>query len=70
MEDTINIRWRKSSYSGNGGSDCVEVGEAARDVLIRDTKDHEGPVLRFTRKEWRRFVGSATNVATTVKSPS
>jgi hypothetical protein len=22
----VNIGWRKSSYSGNGGSDCVEVG--------------------------------------------
>ena len=26
MEDNINLRWRKSSYSGNGGANCVEVG--------------------------------------------
>jgi hypothetical protein len=28
MEDSaaVNPGWRKSSYSGNGGSDCVEVG--------------------------------------------
>lgn len=25
MEDQIDLCWRKSSYSGNGGGDCVEV---------------------------------------------
>ncbi len=55
MEDTMNIRWRKSSFSGNGGSDCVEVA-AADHVLVRDTKqDRVGPVLRFTPQEWHRF---------------
>jgi len=28
MEDQIDQRWRKSSYSGNGGGSCVEVGQA------------------------------------------
>ena len=26
MEASVELRWRKSSYSGNGGGDCVEVG--------------------------------------------
>jgi hypothetical protein len=26
MEEPLDPRWRKSSYSANGGSDCVEVG--------------------------------------------
>ena len=56
MEDNINVRWRKSSYSGNGGSDCVEV-TAADHVLVRDTKDRTGPVLRFTPDAWHRFTG-------------
>jgi hypothetical protein len=30
MEDTIDPRWRKASYSGNGGGSCVEVGTAWR----------------------------------------
>ena len=47
--------WRKSSYSGNNGGDCVEVGHRERGVLVRDTKDREGPVLRFTPEAWRRF---------------
>ena len=30
MEDKINLRWRKSSYSGNGGGNCVEVAVDGR----------------------------------------
>lgn len=49
----IDPRWRKSSYSDYGG-ECVEVA-AADHVLLRDTRDRTGPVLRFTPQEWRRF---------------
>jgi hypothetical protein len=55
MEDKVDVRWRKASYSGNGGGDCVEVGDGSRGVLVRDTKDRVGPVLRFTPGAWRRF---------------
>ena len=57
MEHLGGYRWRKSSYSDNGGTDCVEVGaraEADR-VLVRDTKDRGGSVLRFSPAAWRRF---------------
>ena len=47
--------WRKSSYSGNNGGDCVEVGHHETGVAVRDTKDREGSVLRFTPEVWRRF---------------
>ena len=53
MEDT-DLSWRKSSFSGNGGATCVEVGNADR-VLVRDTQDRTGPVLRFAPEAWRRF---------------
>ena len=55
MEDDIKPGWRTSSYTGNGGGNCVEVGEARRSVLVRDTKDRSGPVLRFSPAVWRRF---------------
>jgi len=32
-----------------------EVGEARRGVLVRDTKDRTGQMLRFTPGAWRRF---------------
>jgi hypothetical protein len=57
MEDNIKPGWRTSSYTGNGGGNCVEVGDAARVILVRDTKDRSGPVLRFSPALWRRFTG-------------
>ena len=47
--------WRKPSRSSGNGGACVEVGQANRDVAVRDTKDRSGPVLRFAPEAWRRF---------------
>ncbi len=57
MEDKVDTRWRKSSYSGNGGSDCVEVRDRSGRVLVRDTKNRTGPVLEITPGAWHRFAG-------------
>jgi hypothetical protein len=47
--------WIKPSYS-RSQANCVEV--AVRDrVVVRDTKDRTGPVLRFTPAAWREFAG-------------
>jgi hypothetical protein len=54
MEGT-DLNWRKSSYSGNGGGECVEIGAPPGAVLVRDTADRTGPILRFTPAVWRRF---------------
>ncbi|MER7750595.1 DUF397 domain-containing protein [Kitasatospora sp. NPDC097643] len=49
-------QWRKSSYSGGSGSnDCIEVDDA-RPGSVRDSKDPEGPRLRFTPAAWQSFV--------------
>lgn len=50
-------RWRKSSYSGNGGGNCVEVASADA-VRVRDTKDRAGAVLSFDAETWRKFIKS------------
>ena len=56
MEGTT-ISWRKSSYSGNGGANCVEVADRQGAVLVRDTKQHgHGQVHRFTAEAWRAFM--------------
>jgi hypothetical protein len=55
MEDNINLGWRKSSYSGNGGGNCVEVAGDSRRVLVRDTQDRSSPVLALSPAAWRRF---------------
>ncbi|MFB4305856.1 DUF397 domain-containing protein [Actinomadura sp. GTD37] len=48
-------QWRKSSYSGGQGGDCVEVAALVSAVALRDSKDPEGPRLAFAAAEWRAF---------------
>jgi hypothetical protein len=56
MERIDDLRWRKSSYSGNGGN-CVEVARGRPGmVAVRDSKNPDGPVLGFTANEWERFI--------------
>lgn len=52
--DVSGVIWRKSSYSGNNGGACVEIAATDR-VLVRDTRDREGPVLAFGRQAWEAF---------------
>jgi hypothetical protein len=51
------MRWRKSSYSGQGAN-CVEVAALRDGTAVRDSKDSEGPALRFTADAWRAFIGA------------
>jgi hypothetical protein len=55
MEDNLDTRWRKASYSGNGGGSCVEVGDAARAVLVRDTTNRDGVTLSIPAHAWQTF---------------
>ena len=51
------LSWRKSSFSGSSGGECVEVAEHDGHVLVRDTKAHgRGPVHLFTPTEWLAFL--------------
>jgi hypothetical protein len=57
VESIDESRWRKSSYSGNGGN-CVEVGHDTRVVMVRDTTDRDGGTLSFTANAWRAFMAN------------
>jgi Domain of unknown function (DUF397) len=49
--------WRKSSYSGGQGGNCVEVAGSGGMIMVRDTEDNgHGPVHQFTSARWRAFV--------------
>lgn len=52
-------QWRTSSYSGGSGTSCVQIAAVGTDgpIATRDSKDPGGPVLGFTRAEWRAFLG-------------
>ncbi|MDG4802194.1 DUF397 domain-containing protein [Micromonospora sp. WMMD980] len=56
MEEPDRLLWRKSSRSDNNGGACVEVAAPQEWVLIRDSKDPDGPILRFDRPRWRAFL--------------
>ncbi len=53
----ISQEWKKSSRSGSNGGSCVEVRRRDGAIQVRDSKDPDGPILRFTAKEWEAFVG-------------
>lgn len=53
-------QWISSSYSGNGGGNCVEwapAGVAATGVVpVRDSKDTALPPLTISAGAWSAFV--------------
>ena len=52
-------RWIKSSASSGNGT-CVEVASVREDeVLVRNSRDPEGPILSFTKAEWVAFLAGA-----------
>ena len=55
MGNEVISSWRVATYTGGQGN-CVEIGDSAGTVAVRDTKDREsGPVLRFDPYAWRAF---------------
>jgi Domain of unknown function (DUF397) len=62
MEGRSALTWRKSSYSGTNGGQCVEVA-ASGHVLVRDTEDRAGAVLAFSAEAWRKFTTWTNNNA-------
>ncbi len=49
---TTTMQWRRSSYCANGA--CLEVARSA-DVLVRDSKLDDSPILRFSPQSWKAF---------------
>ncbi|MDF3303144.1 DUF397 domain-containing protein [Streptomyces cyaneofuscatus] len=67
---TQELTWRKSSYSGQNGGDCIEwavnpspgsTGPQQDDVLVRDSKNKSGPRFAFSAAAWNGFVTAAVN---------
>jgi hypothetical protein len=51
------IAWRKSLASDSGG--CVEVAVARGSVLVRDSANRDGALLRFPPAAWSAFLDRA-----------
>ncbi|WTW93583.1 DUF397 domain-containing protein [Streptomycetaceae bacterium NBC_01309] len=52
------LLWRKSSYSGNQGGECVEVASLTPAVGVRDTKDRSRGVLTVPAPSWASLTAS------------
>lgn len=52
-------RWIKATAS-NGTGACVQVARGGDDeVLLRNSRDPEGPIQSFTKAEWVAFLAGA-----------
>ena len=49
------MNWRKSSYSSSNGGECIEIADDDSLIFVRDTRDRQGPMLRFTADAWAKF---------------
>jgi hypothetical protein len=58
METIDSAPWRKSSYSGTNGGDCVEAADMDGRILVRDTIDRGGAVLSISPDAWLRFTAT------------
>ena len=52
-------RWRKSTRSTSGA--CVEVAPQRESILMRDSKDPDGPRLTFDRESFAAFIAGVRN---------
>lgn len=60
---TEELTWRKSSYSGGAvTNDCVEVafGLSEDVTYVRDSKDPDGGMIKFSAAGWTGLVRAAS----------
>ncbi|MFF9125328.1 DUF397 domain-containing protein [Streptomyces sp. NPDC014889] len=58
---TTELAWFKSSYSGGGGGNCVEVAVCPEAVLVRDSKDTDRRALAVSLDAWSAFTALAAD---------
>lgn len=57
MDRIDRAQWRKSSYSGDNGGNCVEVARNLPAIVaVRDSKDPAGGFLAFSPGEWNALI--------------
>jgi hypothetical protein len=60
--DMMSAEWRKSSYSGNNGGQCVEVARNLPGIVaVRDSKNPAAGVLLLTHGQWRALLSEASS---------
>ncbi|WP_395109870.1 DUF397 domain-containing protein [Actinomadura sp. SCN-SB] len=59
--DLTGALWRKSSRSSEQGDMCVELAIVAATVVIRDSKNPNGPKLIMSRRHFRQMAAALKN---------
>lgn len=57
MGEGAGIQWRHSGRC-SAESACVEVAFAGERVLMRNSREPDGPVAAFSRAEWADFLAA------------
>ncbi len=65
----MNIQWRKATYSSSNGGNCIEVAAVGRAVVLRDSKDPDGPRLAFGPKTWQAFAAKVKGERSLASNP-
>lgn len=50
------LAWRKSSYSGGEGGNCVETAASEQTIHIRDSKSLCSPEITASPRAWTAFL--------------
>jgi hypothetical protein len=56
--EVSDLQWRTARRSAGNGA-CVEVAPTAEAILIRDSKDQDGPIVPYPGSSWRAFLVDA-----------
>lgn len=62
MGSNLNLtraQWRKSSYSGSSGGECVEVADLTPRIAVRDSKNPDAGAFSVTPEAFAVFVAGA-----------
>ncbi|MBT2441149.1 DUF397 domain-containing protein [Streptomyces sp. ISL-36] len=65
-DSTTLTGWFKSSYSGGGQGECLEVARGHAGVPVRDSKAATGPAVVFSADGWSSFVAAVRSGALSV----
>nr|WP_237551488.1 DUF397 domain-containing protein [Streptomyces sp. SID8367] len=55
-----NAAWRKSSYSGDSGGQCIECAHLGAHIALRDSKNPAGGTFTVPPKAFSAFVAAAS----------
>lgn len=57
--ELYRVAWRKSSYSGDNGGQCVEIASLQAGAAVRDSKNPLGGALLLTNAAWDQLRATA-----------